>query len=1523
MAIIQISKLQQRSGNLVDLPQLDEAEFGWASDEKKLFIGKTTPNENVEILTSYSTINFDAIAGSYGNLAINPNTAQNGQVLAFSGFNWVNRGGNSGGLINLGDIANLKILGGGIGYILETDGTGNLSWTPKGTLISFIENAVPAKMPLNQTFATDTFAANGNITLDNVTGYVIDTPIVFTGTGFGNISANTLYYVNAVSGLNSTIKISTSLGGPAISLTDASGNIILNVVGTLVTTTQDNFFTNASDVTITDAVGMTQLNGNSFYIDVISSNTFGLYLNSALDEPLYSNNYNSYAYTSVTATDSATSVITVGDTTDFSVNGPVVFKGSLGTSDLVAGNTYYINAIVSGTEFKVSTYLWPNGVAGNVFPVDTDLTIFNSIVYQEGGRIISELGGASSTQASGSNTTVQFNYNNILDGDADFTFDFGTTPKLLTLNGNANVGNLVSSGLVSGTQLISNVPTLTGPPLSVVSTTRVSNLNVSYSNVSDFEVVTTQTTGVFYPVFVSGNTTANYALGSNSNLSFNSLTGNLSTTILNANGNINANNAVITNQTRTSNLLVTGNINTPSWGSSGIAIRTTSNTYTDTSTLGDAILPATHINVLQTPSIDTSNGNVTISNAATLFIAGAPSNASTNVTISNSYAVMVNAGNVLINANADINNVRTTSIFNGNSSIRITANGNIVFYSASNTSARATLSSSSLTLNGALSVANTLSVSGNSNVANIASSQRIIGPIYNITGNVNGNSNVSTIVGNLGLRAISSTYTDNVLAASTTVDMAAVHALGRPTVASSNANTTANNYSTFYIQHAPLAGNNVTIGNAYSLYVANGTAYFGSNLIAANLFGIIRPTSGNGTAGILFPDNPGGNTGDTASIKYYAYSGDDCVLDLTVTDNANDYIRLNAPGGTTIENSLQVNGSATVSGSLTVSNIAIITTGNISTINTNVIQNGNSNLAIPSPNGNVTISVTGVTNVATYTSNRLIVTGNIETSTGAMIANGSIIANGNISGGNLSITTNTTTGSLTTATITAPTSNITISAAGTNESIFLQPTGTGVVSVGGKRITQVGSVTTPSDATNKEYVDAIAGTGLTIHNPANLARTTNLAGTYTVGGTVQTTTTISSGSVITFNAVHGLSVNDGIVWTNSFNGIIGGEAYFVDSVPSATQITIKDAYFGAILTTLTNGTGLTQPSRANPGVGATLTNSGANTALIIDGVTVSAAQRVLLLGQTTSAENGLYAVTNPGNASVAWILTRSTDMNKYIPGSSQGMGSGDYVFVTQGTTNFGTSWVLGSPTGEIIIGTDSVLFSQFSSAGAYQSGNGINISGTIISANTDGTTTGIVGGNIVVVANAALTTPNIGAATGTSLVLSGNVTANNISVTNLGNIGGNITTSANVLANINVVANGNISGNNLSATNGIVASGNMTGANVITTNYFIRSVQTGISANGSNLSTATGLSKEINVVSTVTSGTGVRLPIGVAGMGIIVTNTSANSLNVYPNANCSINFLAANAVYSMPAKATLQFVAPTTTQWYTVGATYA
>jgi hypothetical protein len=202
MAIIQISKIQQRSGNLVDLPQLSEAEFGWASDEKQLFIGKETPNENIEVLTSYSEIDFSQIEGSIGNLNIS-NTVANGQVLAYDGNNWVNRGGSAGGLITLGNVSNVRITGGAINYILTTDGLGNLSWTPKGALYSNIvalSNATPIVM-----------------TVANTTPYVNDSQVTITGVlGVANSNVKGLtFYVQLASNFPTTGNVSlyTSAGG--------------------------------------------------------------------------------------------------------------------------------------------------------------------------------------------------------------------------------------------------------------------------------------------------------------------------------------------------------------------------------------------------------------------------------------------------------------------------------------------------------------------------------------------------------------------------------------------------------------------------------------------------------------------------------------------------------------------------------------------------------------------------------------------------------------------------------------------------------------------------------------------------------------------------------------------------------------------------------------------------------------------------------------------------------------------------------------------------------------------------------------------------------------------------------------------------------------------------------------------------------------------------------------------------------------------------------------------------------------
>ena len=76
--------------------------------------------------------------------------------------------------------------------------------------------------------ATDT-NSTGNVTLNNTTSLANNSPIIFTGTTFGGITANTVYYIKAIgSGGNITISQSRTNGvaDTAFTLTTASGTCV-------------------------------------------------------------------------------------------------------------------------------------------------------------------------------------------------------------------------------------------------------------------------------------------------------------------------------------------------------------------------------------------------------------------------------------------------------------------------------------------------------------------------------------------------------------------------------------------------------------------------------------------------------------------------------------------------------------------------------------------------------------------------------------------------------------------------------------------------------------------------------------------------------------------------------------------------------------------------------------------------------------------------------------------------------------------------------------------------------------------------------------------------------------------------------------------------------------------------------------------------------------------------------------------------------------------------------------------------
>ena len=80
---------------------------------------------------------------------------------------------------------------------------------------------------------------------------------------------------------------------------------------------------------------------------------------------------------------------------------------------------------------------------------------------------------------------------------------------------------------------------------------------------------------------------------------------------------------------------------------------------------------------------------------------------------------------------------------------------------------------------------------------------------------------------------------------------------------------------------------------------------------------------------------------------------------------------------------------------------------------------------------------------------------------------------------------------------------------------------------------------------------------------------------------------------------------------------------------------------------------------------------------------------------------------------------------------------------------------------------------------------------------------------------------------------------------------------------------------------------------------YVRNIATALTAAGTTQATALLLGAELNALGTVASSSGVRLPVGVPGMRMIVFNGGANTLKVYPASGGTLNGAAADAEISI------------------------
>lgn len=170
---------------------------------------------------------------------------------------------------------------------------------------------------------------------------------------------------------------------------------------------------------------------------------------------------------------------------------------------------------------------------------------------------------------------------------------------------------------------------------------------------------------------------------------------------------------------------------------------------------------------------------------------------------------------------------------------------------------------------------------------------------------------------------------------------------------------------------------------------------------------------------------------------------------------------------------------------------------------------------------------------------------------------------------------------------------------------------------------------------------------------------------------------------------------------------------------------------------------------------ANVTLSGTQT---IDGVALAAGDRVLLKGQTTASQNGLWVV-----AAGAW--TRPTD---YAAAST--FDKSAYVILDpDGTTYGSTKWYC-SNTAAVTIDTTSTTWVQDLSGTAYTAGNGISLAGNAIAVSLD-TTPGLqfTSGKLAAKAN---TTQNLLSVTSNGIGIVNSSSGSNVLITNSSNAPG-------------------------------------------------------------------------------------------------------------------------------------------------------
>jgi hypothetical protein len=1333
-----------------------------------------------------------------------------------------------------------------------------------GGFLSATGNITGGNITGNNLISSGYISAVGNITTaGNISGnYLLGNGAFITGITATNIAAaaltgttlssNVLYsslkvvddllYLDVIGNITTQGRFIGSGAGltniPAANITGQVANAL--TAGTVYTNAQPNI-TSVGTLTSLTATGNIAGNyfiGNGALLTGIS--TSGVNANALVGDVLSSN----VLYSSLQI---------VGNLVYVNVDGNVTTTGRFIGSG--AGLTNIPGANVAGAVAN-ATYAVTAGTAYSVAGANVTGTVANAIYATTSGSATNANTANTATYANTANAVAGANVSGTV-ANATYATNAGSATTATTattagtvttaaqpnitsvgtltsiaVSGNATAGNVLTGGKISavgnitGNYFIGNGSQLTGVSASNVNANALVG-DVLSSNVlySSLKVVD----DLLYLDVVGNITTTDRFIGSGAGLT-NIPGGNITGTVANATYATTAGSATTATYANTANIVAGANV-------TGTVANATYATTAGSATTAGTVTTAAQPNITSVGTLTSVavTGNATGGNLLTTGQVSATGNITGNYFVGNGRqltGILATEVGVLANLSV-IGNTQTGNLLTGG---LISAVGNIK--TTGNVSGNYFIGNGSQ-LTGITVSAGTAIVNGNSNV----------------TVNANGNITISSAgFSNVAVFANTGVYVDGLV--SSTGNIAGNYLLGNGAFITglpagySNADV-ANYLPTYSGNLVSLTGpvtttSNITGGNVLTGGSISAVGNVSGNYILGNgalLTGVITSVANinNGTSNVTVVSSGGNVTvgvAGTSNVAVFAATGEYVTGVISASGNVT--------GGNVLTAGL-ISATSTITSAANIIGSNILTGGLISA--TGNIQG---NVFIGNGAGLTNLSganVTGTVANATYADLAGTVTNNAQ----ANITSVGILTS-------LSVSGNTTTGNLLTGGLISATSTITSAA-----------------NITGGNILTAGLISATSTITSAANI-----TGGNVLTGGLISATGNVT-----GGNVNTNNIFGTALTITSTGALNLAPT-GNITANSKN--ITGLADPVADQDAATKAYVDSIAQGLdpkASVSLATATALPAYTYDNgtAGVGATITGSSSGL-LTIDGTAPTVGDRVLIKNETggNAPYNGIYVVTT-NDVGSPYVLTRATDMNQSseVPGA--------FTFVELGTVNADSGYVC-TTNAPVVIGTTNIVWTQFSSAGSYTANTsaGLNLIGSQFNAKIDDNTTAFDGsGNIIVKAGANLTTPNIGAATGTSLSATGNVNGGNVNTSGL------------------VSATGNITGGNILTAGAVSATGNVLG------NFFIGngSQLTGVIASGGQGNTITlGTPTDGNLTGNTVAYTGwttsTFVTDGLDDLNQVAFNLGANTFvgNAYITANTNANI---NGQYAGPSPLTIIF----------------